>query len=242
MLIKDLLAIFKKDSKLDEAFRLSYEMLGITRDMFLQAKTSLRETETEKLDMSLYQQDKKINKYEREVRRDVLQHLAITSGEGLPSGLTLVSIIIDIERVGDFIKNILELAENHALRLHAGKNEDDLKRVESAVGEAFDRVRRILETSDADEAGACIKDYIWLNPLCDKRVAELIKGEDQSILPQDAVALALYFRYLKRIHSHLRNVTTGVYRPFHKIGFVSKKVKKRIQQDDSVNPDELSST
>ena len=44
-------------------------------------------------------------------------------------------------------------------------------------------------------------------------------------------ALALYFRYLKRIHSHLRNVATSVYRPFHKIGFVSKKVKRRAQAD-----------
>jgi len=225
-MLKELLAIFKKDSKLDEAFRRSYEMLDITRDMFLKAKRSLRERETNELDTSVYEQDKRINKFEREVRRDVLQHLIITDRAGLPSGLTLVSIIIDIERVGDYTKNIVELAENHPTRLHAGASEESLRRVERAVEEAFVRVRAVLETSDEEAALAFIKNYIWLNPLCDERVREYINELDQSVSPGDSVALALYFRYLKRIHSHLRNVATSVYNPFHKIGFVSKKIKQ----------------
>jgi len=228
-MLKELLAIFNKDSKLDEAFRHSYEMLDITRDMFLKAKSSLREADNNQLDKSIYKQDKRINKFEREVRKGVLQHLTITGREGLPSGLTLVSIISDIERVGDYIKNMVELAENHPKRLHAGNNEENLCRVESAVEDAFVRVRAVLETSDEDEAVAFIEDYIWLNPLCDQRVTEYIKEMDQSVSPGDAVTLALYFRYLKRIHSHLRNVATSVYRPFHKIGHISKKVKRKIQ-------------
>jgi phosphate uptake regulator len=234
-MLKELLAIFNKDSKLDEAFRRSYEMLDITRDMFLKAKFSLRETDTNQLDGSIYKQDKQINKFEREVRKDVLQHLTIAGREGLPSGLTLVSIISDIERVGDYIKNMVELAENHPKRLHGGNNEDDLKRVEGAVEDAFARVRSVLETSNEEAAIAFIEDYIWLNPLCDQRVNEYIKEQDQSVPPADAVALALYFRYLKRIHSHLRNVATSVYRPFHKIGFVSKKVKRRAMKEGQID-------
>lgn len=224
-MLKELLAIFKKDSKLDEAFKQSYEMLDITKDMFLKAKRSLRETGTNELDTSIYDQDKRINRFERSVRRGVLQHLAIAGVKELPSGLTLVSIIIDFERIGDYTKNIVELAENHSARLHAGKHEDDLVRVELAVEEAFSRVRSVLETSDTNQAEAFIKDYIWLNPLCDERLRDYIKETDSSVSCGDAVSLALYFRFLKRIHSHLRNVTTSVYRPFHKIGFVSKKVK-----------------
>lgn len=232
-MLKELLAIFNKDSKLDEAFRRSYEMLDITRNMFLKARSSLRESDTNQLDTSVYKQDKMINKFEREVRRDVLQHLVITGQEGrLPSGLTLVSIINDIERVGDYTKNIVELAENHSKRLHAGNNEQNLKRVENAVDEAFVRVRAVLETSDESEAVSFIEDYIWLNPLCDQRVREYIKEMDHSVSPGDAVTLALYFRYLKRIHSHLRNVATSVYRPFHKIGFVSKRVKNLVRLED----------
>lgn len=232
-MLKELLAIFSKDTKLDEAFGRSYEMLDITRDMFLKAKSSLRETDSNQLDMSIYKQDKKINKFEREVRRDVLQHLTIT-GPGNPApGLTLVSIIGDIERIGDYIKNMVELAENHPSRLHAGRWEDDLSRVEIAVEEAFVRVRTLLETSDEEAAIAFIEDYIWLNPLCDQRVIDYVREIDQSVAPGDAVSLALYFRYLKRIHSHLRNVATSVYRPFHKIGFVSKKVRRHALEKEA---------
>jgi Na+/phosphate symporter len=238
MLFKELLAIFRKDSKLDEAFRLSFEMLEITRDMFLDAKRTLRALETDQIDTDLYKKDKRINKFEKKVRRDVIEHLSIAGTERLASGLTLVSIIIDVERVGDYTKNILELAETHIPRLHAGKNEDDLKRVEIAVEEAFTRVRRMLETSDQTEAQAFIKDYAWLNPLCDNRVRDYVRTRDDSVSACDAVALALYFRYLKRIHSHLRNITTSVFRPFHKLGFVSKK-DKRPGQQDTISSDAL---
>jgi hypothetical protein len=51
----------------------------------------------------------------------------------------------------------------------------------------------------------------------------LVKEEDKSIRPGDAVSLGLYFRWLKRINSHLRNIVTSVVNPFDKIGFKPKK-------------------
>jgi len=230
-MLKALLAIFKQDSKLDEAFRQSLEMLEITHDMFRQAKTALRETDSNQLDIAVYEQDKSINKYERKVRKNVLQHLAVAGTRGLASGLTLITIIIDIERIGDYTKNIVELAENHPARLKAGEAEADLRRVEKAVEETFMRVRQLLEVSDQEKAEAFIKEHLWVHPLCDRRMINYIKETDCTISPGDAVCLALYFRFLKRIHSHMRNIATSIYRPFHKIGFVSKKVKKSGREE-----------
>jgi hypothetical protein len=51
----------------------------------------------------------------------------------------------------------------------------------------------------------------------------LVKEDDKSIGPGDAVSLGLYFRWLKRINSHLRNIVTSVVNPFDKIGFKPKK-------------------
>ena len=227
-MLKELLAIFRKDSMLDTAFRQSYEMLDITKQMFLKARRTLRETDSVDLETSVYELDKKVNKYQREVRREVLQYLSVAGMERLASGLNLISIIIDLERIGDYTKNIVELAESHHARLNAGDREEDLRRIETALEEAFDRIRKVLENSDDKEAEALIKDYLWLNPLCDKQVQRFLKEEDESLSRRSAVALALYFRFLKRIHSHLRNIATTVYRPFHKTGFIPSKTKNQL--------------
>lgn len=229
--LKELLTIFKKHSKLDEAFSRSYEMLDITKEMFLKARKTLRETDTDQLDVSVAELDKKVNKYQREVRKDVLQHLAVEGVEYLAPGLNVISIIIDLERIGDYAKNIVELAECHQAKLEAGSRQADLERIETAVENAFDRVRYILENSDQKGAEALIKEFIWINPLCDKHVRAFIKEEDESLSRRSTVALALYFRFLKRIHSHLRNIATTVYRPFHKIGFIPSKTKDEIDVD-----------
>jgi len=51
----------------------------------------------------------------------------------------------------------------------------------------------------------------------------LVREEDKNIPPGDAAALALYIRWLKRINSHLRNITTSIVNPFDRIGFEPKK-------------------
>jgi phosphate transport system protein len=218
-MLKELLAIFKKDTLLDRAYNRSYSMIDITWDMFLKAKKSLRETDINKLDINIYDRDIEVNKYEREVRRNVLSHLTVAGAHDIYSGLLLVSIIIDIERVGDYTKNIVELAMNHPAKLDGGIFEADLKRIEAAVEDTFRRVRKVFETTDVEEAEKLLSDYQWVNRDCDQHVVDYIKGSDKTISTGDAVSLALYFRYLKRINSHLRNIATGVVNPFDQIGF-----------------------
>ena len=74
--------------------------------------------------------DKKINEFERDVRRKVMTHLAIGGKEDIGSGLVLVSVVIDIERIGDYTKNIYDLAVNHPKKLHGGSIEERLSEIE----------------------------------------------------------------------------------------------------------------
>ena len=218
-MLKELFAIFKKDTLLDRAYKRSYHMVDITWDMFVKAKKSLREMDINELNINIHDQDIEVNKYLREVRRNVLSHLTVAGTDDLYSGLILVSIIIDVERVGDYTKNIVDMAMNHPAKLHGGMFEEDLKRVEAAVENTFRRVRKTIETADAQDAENLLNDYQWVNRLCDQHVIDYIKGSDKNISSSDAVSLALYFRYLKRINSHLRNVATSVVNPFDQIGF-----------------------
>lgn len=222
-MFKEWLAIFKKDTLMDRAYQRSYLMLDLTREMFSRAKESLRHLEDNQVNVDIYDKDSEINKYEREVRRNVFNHLTVSGAAKLPSGLALVSIIIDIERIGDYTKNIVELALNHPGKLHGGKFEKDLQRVEQALEDNFIKTRDCFESGDETTAMKLLEEYKWVNPICDKVLIGLIKEEDKGILCGDAVSLAMYFRWLKRINSHLRNITTSVVNPFDRIGFEPKK-------------------
>ncbi|NIM58607.1 MAG: hypothetical protein GTO16_06645 [Candidatus Aminicenantes bacterium] len=221
-MFKEWIAIFKKDTLMDRAYKRSYLMLDLTRQMFIRAKESLRYLEDNQVDIDIKDKDLEINKYEREVRRNVFNHLAVSGAAKLPSGLVLVSIIIDIERIGDYTKNIVELALNHSGKLHGGKFEKDLQRVEEAMEENFAKTRDCFESCEEAEALKLLEEYKWVNPICDKILIGLIKEEDKNIRPGDAVSLAMYFRWLKRINSHMRNIMTSVVNPFDRIGFEPK--------------------
>ncbi len=219
----NLIKIWTSNDLLKQAWNQSFEMLKIDELMFLEAQRVLRKSDSAEADLGIREKDKLVNKYEREVRKKVMTHCAVQSSFGLAEGLALVSIVIDIERIGDYTKNIMDMALNHPLKLEGKSYEKDLQKIEKAVEVNFKKVREILKASDAKAAMALIKKYKWVNPLCDKRMIDVIKEKDKSISPGESAALALYFRWLKRIYAHLRNVTTSVINPFDKIGFKPKK-------------------
>jgi phosphate transport system protein len=225
-MIKEILSIFKSNTLMDRAFQRSYDMLDLTHKMFLQAKRVLRETEHTNLDFDIHNEDNEVNKYQREVRKDVFNHLVLTEGEQLSSGLILVSIVIDLERIGDYTKNIVDLAQNHPPKLQGKTFEDDLERIENAVLENFRRTIEVFKNSDEEAAIELLKEFKWISKLSDDCLYSLVKQTDPEIPSGSAVALALYFRSLKRINSHLRNVTTSVVNPFHRIGYKPKKKKE----------------
>lgn len=226
-MLKELLNIFKDDSLLDKAFKQSYEMLEITKDMFIEGMDNLRKQNNNKVKTNIYDQDIAVNKYQREVRKNVFNHLTVSGTEDIYSGLVLVSIIIDIERLGDYTKNIIELAENHPKKLEGGKYEKDLKKIEEAIADSFLLVRKAFEEADTEIASKLLSDYSWVNKLCDEHIIDFIKAKDDTIKTCEAVSLALYYRFLKRINSHIRNIASSVVNPFHKIGFYKKKKKKQ---------------
>jgi Na+/phosphate symporter len=224
-MIKEILSVFRSSTLMDRAFQRSYDMLDLTYKMFLSSKEILRETDNAQVEIDLSDEDLEVNKYQREVRKDVFNHLILTEGEQLSSGLVLVSIVIDIERIGDYTKNIVEIAQNHPEPLHGGIFEDDLMKLEDAVDENFRRTIDVFKHSDEGAAREFIKEFKWISKTSDLHMMALVQAKDSSIASGSAVALALYFRSLKRINGHLRNVITSVINPFHRIGYKPKKKK-----------------
>lgn len=225
-MLKELIAVFKSDSLLDRAFNRSFEMLDLTYEMFLEAKNVLRLTDTNQIDFDINDQDTIVNKFQREVRKDVFNHLTMAGTETLSSDLVLISIVIDLERIGDMTKNIVEIAQAHAERLSSKLHDEKIKEIEDSVAENFARTIEAFKNSDEELGRIIIKDFRWVSKGCDAILDSLMKNEDTEIKSGSAAALAIYIRQLKRINAHLINVATSIVNPFHRIGFKPKKKKK----------------
>ena len=126
-MFKQIFNLFKSDSLYEQALSQCFEMLDTDLLMFNESIKSLRENDDAEIPIDIFEMDKKINQFERDVRRKVMTHLAVSGNEDLGSGLILISVVIDIERIGDYTKNIYELAVNHPKKLNGSSFEDKLQ-------------------------------------------------------------------------------------------------------------------
>ncbi len=226
---RNLFNVFRKETLFTQALRESHEMLDIDLQMFEASVESLRRTDdgAGAMRVDLREMDKEINRYERDVRQKVLTHLAVSGTGDLAYGLVLVSIVIDIERIGDYAKNIYDLARYHPEQLHGGTMEDGVADVESRTASLFRDMVKAFRENDSEMARSIMTSYKGsLSTDCEKLVERLVAGEASGLTPGTSAAIALYVRYLKRIAGHSRNIVSSVVNPFPRIGYREKKPKK----------------
>lgn len=228
-MLKELQKIFHRKSLMEEALDECLTMLKNDWEMFKAARKSLRESDTADVEIDIDAMDIQINKFERDVRKKILTHLAVNDASDLNIGLILTSIVADIERIGDYTKNIVNLAQNHPGRLiiQIPDWENDLKEVEQTVSENFGVMIQSFEKFDENSANMLLNELWKIKKICSKYIAATISN-DLQIKTSDAVAFALYMRYLKRIAAHLMNIATSIVNPFHKIGY--RKTHKKIEE------------
>ena len=120
-MFKQIFNLFKSDSLYQQALEECYEMLDIDLEMFQESINVLRNKDDSESSFDIAKTDVKINKFERSVRRKVMTHLAVSGNEDLGSGLILTSVVIDIERIGDYTKNIYDLSKFYSKRLNGAE-------------------------------------------------------------------------------------------------------------------------
>ncbi len=222
-MFKQIFKIFKSDSLYEQALKECHEMLDIDLTMFKASIQSLRKSDSAELDIDIYAMDKKINEFERDVRRKIMTHLAVGGKEDIGSGLVLVSVVIDIERIGDYTKNIYDLAVNHPKMLDGNALEDRLSNVETASLDLFESSIDAFKNQDIDKARGLMTLYKeTISAQCDSITKDIISGKLSDIDVGKGTAIAMYARYLKRISAHSRNLISSIVNPFERIGYPEK--------------------
>ena len=114
----DIWKFWKKETLIDKAEEEVERMLVIAKNMFKIAMSVLLDMEKSKAD--IYKMDRGLNAIQIDVRRKILEHLSINPAMDITASLILITIVVDIERLGDYSKNVLDLSQNIDKKLEGG--------------------------------------------------------------------------------------------------------------------------
>lgn len=218
---KDILSLLKGSSLCEEAFQESLQMLETSYGMFNDAVGALHKEGV--LVDDIYERDRNLNRFERSVRRKILTHFSVAAKPDINMGLVITAIVIDIERIGDYAKNISELAVELEAPFDAQELNVELRHLERLVDGNFADLLVALEESDENRARGILERHKEVSGTVERHLKSLRRGAVSSEDSGRAVTLALYLRYLKRMSAHLKNVATSVVNPYYRIGYREKK-------------------
>ena len=220
-IFKDILNIWKSDNLLAQAWDDSIKMLSLSNDIFVQSIQYFNSGENIDAVKALKKEDQSVNDYYQLVRRKVLTHYSIdkppveTSG-----GLTLVNMVVDIERIGDYCKNISDLTLIKSGPMDFGELRDDIKSIETEVESRFTKTIQAIQDQDEALADHLLNSYKkMVTKVSDKIVRKIASGEITLKDSAQGACIVLYARYLKRIGAHLKNITSTIVNPYDKIGY-----------------------
>ena len=223
----EILSVWRKEDLLSEAWEKSLEMLDLSHNMFVKAVKKSKKQESLSVLKQLKNRDKEINKYQREVRRKIITHVSLQNNiNDISSIMVLMNMVVDIERIGDYSKNILDLAIYYPERLNTKILHPELHEIEQVVKSRFDKTVDAIKTEDVELASTLIKGFKkQVTTASDRIVNNIISGELNLESGSESAAIVLYARYLKRIGSHLKNITTTVINPIDSIGYQLKDIE-----------------
>jgi len=219
-MFKEIFEMFKGDSLYIQALDECHEMLEIDREMFTQSIKALRTSDSAEIPIDIYAMDKKINSFEMDVRRKVATHLVVANSQDIGPGLVLTSVVIDIERIGDYTKNIYDLAVTHPKKLYVESIEDRVASIENSTVNYFNDTIDAFKNQDVDKARVLMTSYKDnISKESQNLVEDIISGKISDLEVSQSASIVLYARYLKRIAAHSRNLISSVVNPFERIGY-----------------------
>ena len=201
------------DAKLSEMLNNSMHAYDITMNCLL------GDTNLETVRDDLYNTDKAINELHREVRREMIIHSAVNSRNlDIPLLLSYMTMSKDIERIGDYCKNLFEIAET-GNSFAKGDDLDTYMELKNDIGKLIVYLQSCLNLDDESKVQDLITLGSSLNNDLDEKITALLEDKEKIQYP---VATTLFYRYLKRIVSHIINAATAIIMPTDQIDYLDE--------------------
>ena len=182
-------------------------------------------TDPEMVKKDIKKTDRRVNKAEREVRRELVVHASVRGASAdIPMVLVSMSIVKDAERIGDYAKNIFDLARAGA-NLSTVEDLPELITHRDRVSRLIAETARIFGERDTDAAHEILQDEDeHLDEYDDIVIAQI----DSEAPASQAVPLALLNRYFKRITAHAMNILTSLVMPLDRLDYYDEDKADRL--------------
>ena len=209
------------------------EMLGDDRHSFDVATTALLfGGDLEAIGRDLRATDRRVNEAERVVRRDLVLHASVHGTADISVLLVYMSIVKDIERIGDYAKNIFDVAAE-AGSLADAPDREAIIAYRDRISPMISQAGRIFADEDVDAAHQFLATGDRMLDEFDALVVELMHSD---LTAAAAVSRALTYRYFKRIVAHLMNVLSAVVMPLDKLDYFDEEKRGRAHLSARASP------
>ncbi|MBN1282323.1 MAG: hypothetical protein JXA24_00940 [Proteobacteria bacterium] len=218
MVFRELLAMWHDETPLAELFKRFDEMMVIAKEMFERSTAPLTDSgKIESSHVQLAKMDSRLNTLQQVIRRDIVTHLSVQGVADVVPCLILMSLSKDVERIGDYCKNIDEIYRK-APHLLKDPLIPLLLEMRYNILCWFDKTKVAFDKKDKALARSTREEAYRTEKECDRQVWEL--AEDNK--GRNAVAPAMLMRFFKRVSAHLGNICTSVTMPIDKLDYFDK--------------------
>ncbi|MBW2459902.1 MAG: hypothetical protein JRI68_35760, partial [Deltaproteobacteria bacterium] len=177
--------------------------------------------QTPKQRTKLFAKDIQVNKLQRKIRKQIVTHLIGSQHRAVAYALLVMSLVKDVERLGDYARNLVELVDMRPDDLPEDEQLRELTEIRESVETLVREVADVFLNSDEDRAA----ELTFEGRATCKRCDELIWTVGEANYPgATAIFLALGSRFYKRIGGHALNLLSGVIMPLHKIDYFDERV------------------
>lgn len=222
-MLRELISIFRADNPLGRMGDNFAKMLSLTQDQIIRAgQIFFSKPPSPEERTRIYKQDVKVNKLERKIRKQVIAHLSVAGNAAdVPYSLLLMSLVKDVERIGDYAKNLAETLDVSGVILPDDDTVAELREIRNGIESTFEAVAEVFARSDEEEAVELIRQGRDMSHRCDALIDRIAKSNYDAAT---TVAVTLGTRFYKRIGAHLLNILSGVVMPLHKLDYYDEKV------------------
>ncbi len=159
---------------------------------------------------ALHRREGNVDELEQAIRKQLTVHLAVRGNEAdIPFCLRLMSLVKDVERVGDYAIDLLSLSEH---RQTHDADMTELLGIRAGVERALRSTQQAWTQSEFESANNLVGE---IEDLVVRAESFIIKLPRLTTAVGDAVFLTLAAQYYKRITRHAGNVLTSVTMPVH---------------------------